>query len=444
MDRKISQLTNYTTPVSADVLPIVDTANTTTKKVTMANLFNILASLFTIKDSSDTTKKVAFDVSGVATATTRTLTVPNANTTIAGTDATQTLTNKTLGNPTKINTSGSDGVGAIYYRDSGGNLTDLPIGSAGQILDVSAGLLPEWIANPAASDATYTQKGVKVLDANSVYYGADGGGSDAYAITLTPALNAYAVGQVFTFKANTANTGAATIAINGLAAKTIVKGVNTTLADGDIAAGQIVTIVYDGTNFVLQNPTQNTVVSGIASYSLLQTLTINTTALTGVSTKIVEFLSLTGNTDDNYLIEFELNNSIVPGDATQILSLRFNDDSGANYAYSMLGLKTSNAAYNKSSTGATAGLLSQSDTSFGGNLLYGTIKIKASRTLAGTLRTAKSDVELTDGGTGISFNGGVNWSDTTNQITSLQLYLIQSSGSTTTITGKASIYKINR
>jgi hypothetical protein len=50
----------------------------------------------TIRDNGDTTKVLAFEVSGVSTGTTRTLTVPNASTTIVGTDATQTLTNKTI------------------------------------------------------------------------------------------------------------------------------------------------------------------------------------------------------------------------------------------------------------------------------------------------------------------------------------------------------------
>lgn len=55
---------------------------------------------FLVVDDSDTTKKLAFQVSGVTTGTTRTLTVPDASTTIVGTDATQTLTNKTLTTPT--------------------------------------------------------------------------------------------------------------------------------------------------------------------------------------------------------------------------------------------------------------------------------------------------------------------------------------------------------
>lgn len=45
-DQKISQLTNYTPPLDADVLPIVDTANTTTKKVTWANIKATLKTYF--------------------------------------------------------------------------------------------------------------------------------------------------------------------------------------------------------------------------------------------------------------------------------------------------------------------------------------------------------------------------------------------------------------
>lgn len=83
-------------------------------------------------------------------------------------------------------------------------------------------------------------------------YAADAGSTDAYAITITPAITAYATGQVFVFKANTANTGAATLTVSGLTAKTIKKSATLDLATGDIVAGQIVTVIYDGTNMQLQ------------------------------------------------------------------------------------------------------------------------------------------------------------------------------------------------
>lgn len=57
---------------------------------------NVIDSNFTISDDGDTTKKMQFEVSGVTTGVTRVYTVPDSDTTLVGTDATQTLTNKTI------------------------------------------------------------------------------------------------------------------------------------------------------------------------------------------------------------------------------------------------------------------------------------------------------------------------------------------------------------
>lgn len=85
-------------------------------------------------------------------------------------------------------------------------------------------------------------------------YCADAGSTDAYACNMSPALAAYTTGACYAFKANTVNTGASTLNLNSLGAKTIKKPTATTfadLADADIRAGQIVQVCYDGTNMVM-------------------------------------------------------------------------------------------------------------------------------------------------------------------------------------------------
>jgi hypothetical protein len=89
----------------------------------------------------------------------------------------------------------------------------------------------------------------------TINYAADAGSTDDYAITLDPAITAYTTGQQITFKANTANAdAAATLNVNSLGAKSIVKGVDSALAANDILADMFCVCIYNGTKFVLINP----------------------------------------------------------------------------------------------------------------------------------------------------------------------------------------------
>jgi hypothetical protein len=90
---------------------------------------------------------------------------------------------------------------------------------------------------------------------NSSYvYATDSVGTDAYAITLTPAPAAYATGQKFIFKAGAANTGACSLNVNALGAVAIKKNITADLENNDIKSGQMVEVAYDGTNFQLVSP----------------------------------------------------------------------------------------------------------------------------------------------------------------------------------------------
>ncbi len=77
--------------------------------------------------------------------------------------------------------------------------------------------------------------------------------ANTYTADLTPAALAYTTGMRVNIKFTNANTGAATINLNSLGAKDLKRNDGTALSSGDIAAGQIASLVYDGTNFQLIN-----------------------------------------------------------------------------------------------------------------------------------------------------------------------------------------------
>lgn len=87
-------------------------------------------------------------------------------------------------------------------------------------------------------------------------YAQDTGAADAYVISL-PSVEvstvAQLLGQLIVFRAGAANTGAATLAVNGLAPVAITKGGASALDANDILAGGLVSVVYDGTSFQLSS-----------------------------------------------------------------------------------------------------------------------------------------------------------------------------------------------
>lgn len=112
----------------------------------------------------------AASLTGTETLTNKTLTTPTVNTptittpsisnaTITGTNS---AANLTMTGTTAIDL-GSDATGDTYYRDSGGDVERLGIGSAGQILTVSGGL-PTW------SDATGVDAASVVDSIDLQYY----------------------------------------------------------------------------------------------------------------------------------------------------------------------------------------------------------------------------------------------------------------------------------
>jgi hypothetical protein len=92
-------------------------------------------------------------------------------------------------------------------------------------------------------------------------------GTDTLTALGTPTLTAYATGNLFYFVAAATNTTSVTLNVDGLGAKAVTRHGSTALVAGDILAGEVCLVVYDGTRFQLLNPTSytNLNVSGVLS-----------------------------------------------------------------------------------------------------------------------------------------------------------------------------------
>jgi len=77
-------------------------------------------------------------------------------------------------------------------------------------------------------------------------------GTDTYAASVAASVTSLAAGDVFHLHFSNTNTGAATLNINSIGAKTIVLKSGAALAAGDILGTHF--LRYDGTNFVLLDP----------------------------------------------------------------------------------------------------------------------------------------------------------------------------------------------
>jgi hypothetical protein len=158
-------------------------------------------------------------------------------------------------------------------------------------------------------------------------------GTDTLTGSLTPAIAAYATGNLFSFVAAATNTGAATINLNSLGAKSITKSGTTALAASDLVIGRVYLIEYDGTRFQLINPSTTTpsgilpIVNGgtgastlagasIATYTGTETLT-NKTIEAGTFTNGYTEEVATANTSTAYTID-------LANGSVQILTLTGN------------------------------------------------------------------------------------------------------------------------
>lgn len=115
-------------------------------------------------------------------------------------------------------------------------------------------------------------------------------GTDTLIGTSTPPYTAYVAGMTLSFIPTNTNTGAVTLDLDGLGAKNIYVGSSTALAAGQIVAGRMIQIEYDGTRFQLG---QTTIAAGSITTAELADNSVTTAKLVNGAVTIAK-LSATG------------------------------------------------------------------------------------------------------------------------------------------------------
>lgn len=153
-----------------------------------------------------------------------------------------------------------------------------------------------------SSDATlFTVDGLQYVypDSFNVYAGTSTGSANAYVLTPSPASTGYVDGNTYTFIANFATTGASTINVSGLGAKSFVRNDGTTaLGVGDILVSTLVNAIYiSGSNhFRLVSTAGVVALSGGGTGSATAAGARTNLGLGSIATQAASAVAITGGT----------------------------------------------------------------------------------------------------------------------------------------------------
>ena len=173
--------------------------------------------------------------------------------------ATISSANYFLPNYTNINPgdmilgSGTDSTfGLVVLTSSVTGVTTASLFSDSSVVSVTAGT---GLTKPSGiSPAIVLALNVGNIQNQSYTYHADTGTANTYVVTLTPAVTSLVAGLRLSTLIGHTNTGASTLNVNGLGATVITTTAIAALSAGQIAAGMIADLEYDGTQFQLLNP----------------------------------------------------------------------------------------------------------------------------------------------------------------------------------------------
>lgn len=160
-------------------------------------------------------------------------------------------------------------------------------------------------------------------------YGATGGTSTAYTLTLDPAPSAYADGQQFIIKPHVECGANPTLNVNSLGALTILTNDGSAIAAGDIPADKPLSLVRVGSNFFIRSGSGDDLrgapkTSGYAASSGTMTDLVNVMGkgwLTNITATYDRLISV--SIDGTYVIGSATTGANVPQYGDLIMLMRF-------------------------------------------------------------------------------------------------------------------------
>ena len=111
---------------------------------------------------------------------------------------------------------------------------------------------------------------LSIQQSKATFVASDTGTANAYVISLEKTPPAYSDGMHICFRANSTNTGAATVNVNGLGVKSLKDYSGAALSAGAIVSGAFTSAIYDNTNGYFR------VIAPLVTISSVSTFSINT------------------------------------------------------------------------------------------------------------------------------------------------------------------------
>lgn len=186
----------------------------------------------------------------------------------------------------------------------------------------------------SAGDLRQIEKAVSIYAAGGSYY-TESGVADAYVVSPVGSKTAppsYFLGEIMTFIAGNANTGACTINSASRGVKNIKKADGSTDPEpGDISTTSPTTLVYDGTSFRLLGLRKSRLdVDGVLTAGTISEV-FQRIYSTTVSTPTLSYTisGLDGNNDIEYILKIKANAGVMVGNNDIYLTI--NNDTGNNY-----------------------------------------------------------------------------------------------------------------